>query len=305
VKLNDVDLNKVAVFCHVVDAGNYRRASETLNVTPSALSQTIRNLEHALGAELFERVGKKLVPNRNGLRLHREFRRTHFDFLRSIQDLGDESERVAGLLRVGAYLEFAKVRLAPLIRAFREKYPGTQLKLVFDSPSRLQRQLETGNLDVCFSIYPSAEARTIESRPVYHEELVLIAPEGRLPESPTMERLLELPVIEYFLNHQPIRRWLFLHYKKRPKKIPIAVYAASAEMVLELVREGAGIGVVPKFLLGEEARLGLGGEPRNVAVVRPSPRRYLDHIWLLEKKSGRKSAVHEAFVRHVAQGLRP
>ncbi|MGZ3737711.1 MAG: LysR family transcriptional regulator, partial [Bdellovibrionota bacterium] len=159
-KLNDLDLNKVAVFCQVVDSGNYRLASEALNVTPSALSQTIKILEHGLGGALFHRVGKKLVPTQSGLVLHKEFRRTHADFLRSIQGLG-ESRHVSGLLRVGAYLEFAKYRLSPLIAEFHEKFPHAQLKLTFDSPSRLQRLLETGRLDVCFSIYPSQEARTI------------------------------------------------------------------------------------------------------------------------------------------------
>lgn len=289
-----MDLNKVMVFCRVVDAGTYRRASETLNVTPSALSQTIHHLEHALGAPLFERVGKRLVPNAHGIRLHREFRRTHADFLRSIQEISDE--KVSGLLRVGSYLEFAKARLTPQIKTFCEKFPAAQLKLTFDSPSRLQRLLETGNLDVCFSIYPSREARTIESRPVYHQELVLIAAAGSLPENPSLERVLETPLIDYYLNHQPIQRWLYLHYRKRPKKVPVAVYAASAEMVLSLVSAGAGIGVVPKFLLE--------GTKHNVMVVRPTDRRYLDHIWLLEKKSARKSALHVAFVKHVAHGLR-
>jgi DNA-binding transcriptional LysR family regulator len=295
VKLNDLDLNKLAVFCQVVDSGSYRLAGEALNVTPSALSQTIKALEHSLGAPLFQRVGKKLVPNRAGLKLHREFRRTHADFLRAIEGLGESPGKVSGLLRVGAYLEFAKYRLAPLIRRFQEENPAAQLKLVFDSPSRLQRLLETGRLDVCFSIYPSVEARTVESRPVYHEELVLIAPQGMLPESPSYERLLEAPVVDYYLNHQAIRRWLFLHYRKRPKKVPVVVYAASAEMVLALVSEGVGMGVVPKFLLDREKR--------NVSVLRPSSRQCLDHIWLLEKKSARKTAVHEAFVRLVSRGL--
>lgn len=295
-KLNDLDLNKVAVFCQVVDSGNYRLASEALNVTPSALSQTIKLLEHSLGGALFHRVGKRLVPTQSGLVLHKEFRRTHADFLRSIQGLG-ESRNVSGLLHVGAYLEFAKYRLSPLIAPFREKFPASQLKFSFDSPSRLQRLLETGRLDVCFSIYPSQEARTIDSRPVYHQELVLIAPEGLLPESPSLERLLEIPVVDYYLNHQPIRRWVYLHYRKRPKKIPIAVYAASAEMVLSLVSAGVGIGVVPKFLLES-------GEKRRVQVIRPTARQCLDHIWLLEKKSAAKrSALHDAFVRHVNRGL--
>jgi DNA-binding transcriptional LysR family regulator len=296
VKLNDLDLNKVAVFSRVVEAGNYRLASEALNVSPSALSQTITGLERALGGALFLRVGKKLVPTAEGLKLHKEFRRTNTDFLRSIRNLSPARE-ISGVLRVGAYLEFAKYRLSPVIRSFHEKFPGTQLKLVFDSPSRLQRLLETGRLDVCFSIYPSIEARTIESRPVYHQELVLIAPEGMLPESPSLELLLSCPVVDYYLNHQPIRRWVYLHYRKRPKKVPIAVYAASAEMVLALVEEGLGIGVVPKFLLDREER--------RVAVIRPSARQCLDHIWLLEKRSAAKRpGLHQEFVKHVVRELR-
>jgi DNA-binding transcriptional LysR family regulator len=295
VKLIDLDLNKVAIFSRVVEAGNYRQASEVLNVTPSALSQTITGLERSMGGALFLRLGKKLVPTSAGLTLHKEFRRTHADFLRSIQSLGP-ARAVSGLLRVGAYLEFAKYRLSPLIRSFHLKFPGAQLKLSFDSPSRLQRLLETGRLDVCFSIYPSNEARTIESRPVYHQELVLIAPEGMLPENPSLERVLECPVIDYYLNHQPIRRWVYLHYRKRPKKISIAVYAASAEMVLSLVESGLGVGVVPRFLLDREKR--------NLTVIRPSPRQCLDHIWLLEKRAAAvRSGLHREFVKHVAHGL--
>ena len=295
-KLNDLDLNKVAVFSRVVEAGNYRLASEALNVSPSALSQTITGLERSLGGALFLRVGKKLVPTAEGLKLHREFRRTNADFLRSIRELSPARE-ISGVLRVGAYLEFAKYRLSPVIRAFHEKFPGAQLKLVFDSPSRLQRLLETGRLDVCFSIYPSLEARTVESRPVYHQELVLIAPVGMLPESPSLERLLATPVVDYYLNHQPIRRWINLHYRKRPKKVPIAVYAASAEMVLALVEEGLGVGVVPQFLLDREER--------KVAVIRPSSRQCLDHIWLLEKRTAAvRAGLHQEFVKHVVRALR-
>lgn len=295
-KLIDLDLNKVAIFSRVVEAGNYRLASEALNVTPSALSQTITGLERSLGGALFSRVGKRLVPTPAGLTLHKEFRRTNADFLRSIQALSPARE-VSGLLRVGAYLEFAKYRLSGPIRSFHDKFPGVQLKLVFDSPSRLQRLLETGRLDVCFSIYPSNEARTIESRPVYHQELVLIAPEGMLPENPSLARVLACPVIDYYLNHQPIRRWVHLHYRKRPKKIPIAVYAASAEMVLSLVEAGLGVGVVPRFLIDREER--------NVTVIRPTARQCLDHIWLLEKRAASvRTSLHQEFVRHVAKVLR-
>lgn len=280
-----MDLNKISVFSQIVESGNYRLASEVLHVSPSALSQTISGLEHSLGIPLFDRVGKKLVPTSMGLKIHQEFRRHHSEFLKAVKDLAAEEEKVSGVLRVGAYLEFAKSQLAPIAKIFLATYPEAQLKFVFDSPTRLHKLLEKDQLDLCFSIYPSIESRTIESTPAFHEELVMIAPPQLLSERPSFEQVMGTPIIEYYSNHQPIKKWLQLHFNKRPKNLPIRAYASSAEMVMALVEEGAGVGIVPQFVL--EARKNLSAPIR---VIRPTPKRLMDHIWLLEKKS----AVHPA-----------
>jgi DNA-binding transcriptional LysR family regulator len=97
------------------------------------------------------------------------------------------------------------------------------------------------------------------------------------------------PIIEYFYNHQPIGRWIALHYGKRPKKIPVRFFAATAEMVMAMVREGAGIGVVPKYLLASaEASKGL-------KIVRPTEERLNDYVWFLERASLERSALHCVF----------
>jgi len=295
VKLNDLDFNKLAVFCQVVESGNYRRASEALGVTPSALSQTITLLEHKLAFALFHRSGRKLVPTASGLKLQKEFRLHQGAFLESVRHLAEEKHRVSGTLRVGSYLEFATLQLAPQIRSFTKRFPEAQLKLSFDTPSRLQLALEKGQLDLCFSIYPS-ESKKTDSRPVYHEELVLVSPTGLLSDEPSYAEILSAPLIEYFPSHHALARWLQLHFRKKPKKLSVKVYAAAAEMVLALVAEGAGIGVVPKFLL-DSTRL-----KRGVKIVRPSGKRLLDHIWMLENKTAR-SLLHEEFRRHLLSSL--
>ncbi len=102
-------------------------------------------------------------------------------------------------------------------------------------------------------------------------------------------------MIEYYFNHQPIRRWLSLHYSKRPRKIPVRVFASTAEMVVSLVREGAGIGVVPLYALN--------GSERGVRVIRPTSRRLTDHIWMLERSGVKKSPLHQAFKARLRAGL--
>ncbi len=290
--LNNIDLNKLAVFAQVVEAGTYRLASERLNVTPSALSQTITGLERSLGVPLFERIGKRLVPTPLGLEIRRSFRAHREAFQDELTRIAGRAREVTGLLRIGAYLEFAKFRLAPVLAEFQREHPDVQVKMVFEPPSRLHRMLEADKLDVCFSIYPERD-RLVRSRAIYTEELVLVAPEGRLGPRPTVEELLEVPMIEYYFNHQPIRRWLALHYRKKPKTLPIRTYASTAEMVLALARAGLGAGVVPAYLLE-----GTGGT-EGLTVVRPSPRKLIDHIWMLRRKVGDASTALGAFTARI------
>lgn len=286
-KLNkNLDLNKLAVFCQVIDSGNYQRASEVLHVTPSALSQTVTGLEGALGFALFERRGRRLIPTANGLRLHREFRSRQRDLVRVIDQMGAAAQQVSGLVRIGAYLEFAKARLSGVMKDFIQEFPQAHIKTVFDSPSRLQELLLHGQLDICFSIFPAAENKALQSTALAEEELVLISSAGLLPETPSFDQVMSVPVIDYYFNHQPIRRWLALHYGKRPKKIPVRIFASTAEMVLALVREGAGVGVVPRYLVQSQ---------KDARIIRPTARQLNDFIWLLERAGGERSPIAAMF----------
>ncbi len=289
-----VDLNKIAVFCQVVDSGNnYQRASEVLNVSPSALSQTISGLEASLGFQLFDRLGKKLALTKRGLRIHKEFRQSQASLQRALQEMKEVPEKIGGLLKVGSYLEFAKAQLSPVIAEFVRQHPSVQIKLVFDTPSRLQSMVAQGQLDLCFSIFPAQETKMINSKSICQEELVLIAKRGLLPDSPTYDQLMRVPIIEYYFNHQPICRWLALHYQKRPKKVPANILASTAEMVLSLVREGAGIGVVPAYLVKDAEA--------DLRIVRPTKKRLIDHIWLLERAAGDKTSAHSAFKKQILE----
>lgn len=295
--LNNIDLNKLTVFSRVVEAGNYRRASEILNVTPSALSQTIGSLEHSLGVTLFHRLGRRLVLTEEGKNIDREFRQYYSSFLDSLARIDRERRQISGWLRIGAYLEFARFQLAPVLASFQKRHPQVQIKLTFETPSRLHELLESDRLDACFSIFPERDRRLIESKPIYREELLLIAPPGLLSEKPSFQEVISAPMVDYYLNHQPIRRWLYLHYRRKPKQLPLRTFAATAEMVLALVNEKMGIGVVPGYLLE--------GSTGPFTVCRPTPRRLIDHIWMLRLKKRNPSPALDLFTKAVEASFRP
>lgn len=53
-------------FRYIAEAGSITRVAETINISPTALSKSIHQLERELDTDLFDREGRKVVLNRNG-----------------------------------------------------------------------------------------------------------------------------------------------------------------------------------------------------------------------------------------------
>ena len=293
-KLNDIDLNKLRVFHAVVAGGSYRVASADLGLTRSAISQSITALESQLGVSLFLRKSKRLIPTESARTLFDEFDQYQNSLSRTIERLRRRDSEVEGLVRIGSYLEFGKARLMPVLSHFFNRHPEVEIKLQIESPSELQNLLESDRVDLIFSIFPVKGVKSIDSIKLFQEELVLVGPTQMVQSVVGLEDLLRLPIIDYYPKHQLIKRWIYRHFAKRPAKLPIRMYAATAEMVMEAVINGSGVGVVPNYIF-ESCR-----DLSKVKVIRPSRAQLIDYIWLSQFKGQFKNSAHKAlygFVR--------
>lgn len=288
-KLNDLDLNKIHVFSSVVKNQGYRGASEELHLTRSALSQAIGNLEAGLGVPLFQRVGRRLIPTPAALQFYHEVRAYQDKLQDSVATLIGAEGRAEGVLRIGAYLEFAKSKLMPVVEEFLTRNPKAQLKFRFDSPSRLEALLEARKIDFAISVFPHRGRRAILSRKLYQEELVLIGAPSLLSERPKRAQFQGIPVIEYFQGHLVFKRWWALHFGGAGYRIPARVYAATADMVLELAKRGLGVGVVPRYVLENT------DATKSVHVIQPTTRQLFDYLWINECRTAKKSLVLRSF----------
>lgn len=106
---------------------SFKRAAEELNVTPTAISHQIRQLEELLGTRLFERVtrGVRLTPA--GAQLFPALRDGFDAFERGVREVQQRSTAPSAVLT--STVAFVARCLAPRAAGFGARHPGWRLRL--------------------------------------------------------------------------------------------------------------------------------------------------------------------------------
>jgi DNA-binding transcriptional LysR family regulator len=135
-------------FLEVVRTGSITEASTRLNVAGSAISRQISRLETDLGALLFERRPRGMVPSPAGELLAHHARRTLLDLEHVVIDIRRLQGLATGIVRVGCTEGFAIDLVPEAIRGFHDRYPGIRFDLKIAPPAGVSRLVRDGDVDI-------------------------------------------------------------------------------------------------------------------------------------------------------------
>ena len=105
-------------------------AARELGVNHSTVFRRLNAFEDELGIRVFERLPEGYVATAAGEELLRHAERVDEAMLSVERALAGRDFRLAGRVRITAPLHFARDYLAPLLPAFRERYPDVVLEIV-------------------------------------------------------------------------------------------------------------------------------------------------------------------------------
>jgi DNA-binding transcriptional LysR family regulator len=296
-KLNDIDLNKLSTFLAVVEAGGVTAAARRLGRTPSAVSQSVSQLEASLGCKLFDRVGKELIPTRGG-RVLRD-RASGYQALleRTLSELAGDAALVSGEIRLGLFLGFPRARSRDLILSFAERHPRASLRVVYAPQRDLEARLRDNRLDFVLSFRPQRpDAADLVSTRLFEQELVLVSSARFFARGFSLAALEQTPIVDYYQSDPLIARWLAHHFPGRALEPEVRFWAATTDLVLELVQSGGGAGVLPRHMVrGRALRAHAADAAERLKIVGPAGQPLVDHVWLHEPRAAYRDATQRAF----------
>ena len=289
--LTNLNLNKLMTFLAIAEAGGVTPAARRLSLTRSAVSHSLAALESSLGISLFHRIGKRLVPTREGVALQRALAETRDRLESALEEALGAGEDVRGQIRIGLFLGFSRFRLAGVIDGFVQNHARARVRVAFAPEAWLLEQLLAGKLDFTVSLRSSrAGTPHLRSEKLFDQSLVLCVKRVRRAAAPSFEDVAGLPVVDYYQSDPLIDRWLRHHYRaRRMPRERIRVWAASTDLVLELVLAGVGAAVLPEDVAEPFRRR------KELAVIRGPRGPLRDAVWLNELKGARRNRTHAAF----------
>lgn len=123
-------LDSLEVFAAIVRCGGFRAAARERGVSSSALSQTVGQLEEALGIRLLNRTTRSVAPTEAGARLLGRLAPALRDIHEALGDLDQLRETPSGLIRINAPAPAVDHVLCPLVFDFMRLYPDVKVELV-------------------------------------------------------------------------------------------------------------------------------------------------------------------------------
>ncbi len=144
-------LKQLEAFYFAATLGSFALAAQRAHVTQSSLSKRIAELEAWVGAELFDRSGKRAQLTEAGQRLLRVAGQM-LELKEGIRDALNSSPTLTGTCRFGISELGALTWLPRFVARVRTEHPQLVLQPLVDLGRRLERQVVRGELD--FAIVP-------------------------------------------------------------------------------------------------------------------------------------------------------
>jgi LysR family transcriptional regulator for metE and metH len=230
--------------------GSLSRAAKKLFLTQSALSHQLKEIETQIGTEAFHRVNKKLILTPAGNIVLAAARKI-LPLVEGVDiELKKYSSGEVGQLRMSTECFTCYHWLPSLMKKFSLEYPNIEIEINTENINEPLQLLREAKIDLAL-VHRMQKDNNIEYIELFNDELVLVASSG----SALAQRNFILPTDfadQVFITHSAKgERGIVFKDVLNPAGVEVRkiVYVQLTEAVVEMVREGIGIAVLPRFAL--------------------------------------------------------
>lgn len=278
----------VEAFHAVMVTGSVSGAADMLNVSQPAVSRLIRNLEQAVGMDLFLRMGGKIVPTREAHDLVREVERA-FIGLSSIEQAAIEIKRGRrAAVSIATMPALAQSVLPDVLIALRRATPTIQIELLAMQTHNVIRRVASRQCHIGFTS-PTRQQLEVDLLKKYDLPYRCIMPKDHPLADKDEVEVRDLDGLDFvsFTPSTATGQMLDRLFAARPSPPLVTVRSHLSPIIAELVLRGMGAAIVDPFTAQKFASTGGISKPMRLnerfscAAIRPLGQKVTNEIDVL------------------------
>ena len=254
-----MEIRYLKTFQTIVKTGSFSKAAEELNYTQSTITFQMGQLEAFVSAQLFEKVGRRMVLTKAGKALMPYVDDVLQAVLR-LENFDNELSSWTGELRVGVGETLLSYKLPDILKEFHYRAPKVKLLLRSMNCYEIRDELLQGKLDIgVFYNDIGGLGSSLEMKSMGEYSLVLVASPSiaaQYEDFVSPHRELSIPFIINESNC--IFRQLFERYlQERSIILDHTIELWSIETIKRMVASDVGVSFLPRFTVEEELQKGV------------------------------------------------
>ncbi|MFG1175127.1 LysR family transcriptional regulator [Erwiniaceae bacterium CAU 1747] len=256
-----LNMQRLEIFVAVVEAGSFTGAAQTLGLSRAVVSVNIKQLEKKLGVSLLTRSTRRVAVTDTGERFYLRCLQLLQDAELLLDDVRSDHTGLSGLLRITTTPEYGARVVVPALSAFAARHPQLRIQHVSSSKND---DLISGRFDVAIRLGQLADS-THHAKLMDWFDILPVASTAYLTAHH------DAPITD--LKQLQSARWIAHSRLAKPLSwqvvtpagenvlfsadSPSTIMADSAASLLAFARSGAGVALLPAWLVQEDIASGV------------------------------------------------
>lgn len=293
----NLNLAQILTFIAVAESRGFRQAATALNLSQSAVSARVRQLEETLGVRLLNRTTRAVSLTAEGARMLSAAGHAIGDLQRLATQLRDEASLQRGRVTVTALPSVAATLLPVELQAFGTRHQNLRVSLIDCVADRAVALVAAGDADLAVTT-PILGRPDLVFTPLFREECLVVVQKAhplarrRSTDLETISReLLLLPI-----RGAGFRDTIEAHFAEAGITLRHEHEAAHLTTLIRLAEIGMGVSFVPELFV---SKLDLS----RCTTLRLRPRAMWRDIGIVTRRGVSASPAAAAFIAFLTERL--
>lgn len=266
-----LDLRRFLTLKAILEEGTFARAANKLCCTQSTITFQIRQLEAEYNVQLFEKIGRRMVPTDAAINMM-PYIHEMLAVMNNIKQAVQQSVEPEGELRIAVGETLLSYKLPQVLKVFKKRAPNVMLSLQSLNCYIIRDCLLANEMDLGIFYRVGNDASLVLENYGEHPLALVASPE--LTGTDFTRENQHIPVSLIINEKQCVFRLQF-ESVLRQRKITLdsTIELISIESIKQCVMANAGVTYLPRFTVEKELRAGMlqeltfSGVPESLSAV--------------------------------------